>query len=175
MVKIAITGPESSGKTSLAEALSKHYSINYVPEFARDYLTQKNGVYTFEDLSYIAKKQFESVSNINPAAQLLISDTEILVLKIWSLVKYGKVAQDVLNYLQQQNFDLYLLCKPDIPWEFDPLREHPKMREELFETYKNELVTQNLPYIIIEGNEVERLKTATIAIHSLLKENEGRK
>ena len=175
MLKVAITGPESSGKTSLAQILSKHYKVEWIPEFARNYLIQKSGKYTFEDLSYIAEKQFKAFSTASKNQELLIADTELLVIKIWSKVKYDKIAPLVNNYFKQQEFDIYLLCKPDIPWEYDELREHPEMREELFELYKEELATNHLPYRIIHGSEDERYLSATRIINQLLAEKKHKK
>lgn len=175
MIRVAITGPESSGKTSLAEALSIFYKTPYIPEFARDYLNAKNGVYDYEDLSIIAQGQFDSFSKVKTNQSILLSDTELLVLKIWSEVKYGKVDSLIEQLLSQQQFDLYLLCRPDIPWEYDPLREHPESRKELFDVYHNELIKLKLPFIIIEGKEKEiRLNKAIEAIDSLLKERSGK-
>ncbi len=151
-LRIAILGPESSGKTTLANALANQLDAFLSPEFARKYLKKTNGHYDQKDLDFIAKQQFQSNST-RTNQPFLIADTEMITLKIWSKVKYDSVSETILELLDKQQFDLYLLCKPDLPWEADPLREHPEFREELFRIYKNELQKLNMNYQIIEGTD----------------------
>lgn len=175
MLKIAITGPESSGKTSLAKTLGYHYKVDWINEYARSYLEQKKGNYNQTDLNYIAKEQFEAFSAVSKTQNILITDTELLVIKIWSLVKYGKVSPTITHYFAKQNFDIYLLCKPDIPWEYDALREHPEMRDELFQMYKKELDNNHLPYFIVNGTEKERFLSTKTLIDQLIEERKHKK
>jgi NadR type nicotinamide-nucleotide adenylyltransferase len=156
-MRIAITGPESSGKTSLAQALAKELNAVWIPEFARKYLEERNGNYTVDDLSIIAESQVNEW-NKAPSSSYLICDTEMIVMKVWSDFKYGSTPQGILKLLDEQEFDHYFLCKPDIPWEEDPLREHPEQREELYAIYLNELKSRNLSFTIIEGTLDNRLK-----------------
>lgn len=170
MIRIAITGPESTGKTTLSEALSMHFACNWVPEFARLFLENKNGVYTAEDLEVIAKEQlnaWQAYSN----DELCFYDTEMLVMKIWSSFKYGKVSDFIELAYQNQKIDLFLLCKPDIEWEADALREHPEKREELFELYFNALSENKIPFEIIEGNYEERIQNAIKLVEDFLQKS----
>ncbi len=156
MIRIAITGPESTGKTTLSEALSKTLNGLLVTEFARTYLMDLGRDYNENDLLIIARNQFKSNSQ-STHLPYLIADTEMTVLKIWSEVKYGACAAELKELLDQQQFDHYFLCSPDIPWEEDPLREHPEMREELFHLYHSELESRQLPYTIITGDRETRI------------------
>jgi nicotinamide riboside kinase len=97
-------------------------------------------------------------------APLVVYDTEVLVLKIWSDFKYGSCSKLILDELSQQKIDLYLLCAPDIPYEEDILRENPNDRVELFEIYKNELKQMNANFIIIEGDRNVKLREVTALI-----------
>ena len=157
MKRIAITGPESSGKTSLAELLAEKSGLVYVPEFAREYLMERGGKYQQEDLVQIALGQMKLWSEVNSAGGF-VADTEMLVMKIWSDFKYGQTDQTILSLLERQQFDHYFLCYPDIPWEEDPLREHPEQRMELFELYLKELEDRKLPFTILKGDLSERLE-----------------
>ena len=164
-MKIAITGPESSGKTTLTETLATKFNAISVPEFARNYLEEKNGIYTQEDLDIIAIGQAKSWENSKH--KLLICDTELTIIKIWSEFKYKSCSETILKLYNQQKFDHYFLCFPDIPWEEDPLRENPNDREILFKIYLNELKKNNLPFTIISGNLETRLKTCEEVIERL--------
>lgn len=157
-MRIAVTGPESTGKTSLALLLSERLEAVYIPEFARNYLMEREGIYEESDLVHIASGQL-NLWLTHEKAPVLISDTEMIVMKIWSEFKYGNVDPFILEALSSQQFDHYFLCYPDIPWEEDPLREHPEQRMELYDLYLKELQDRNLPFTIVKGDLNQRLTT----------------
>lgn len=161
IIKIAITGPESTGKSQLAEQLADYYKTVWIPEFARVYLSKIDRPYNYDDILEIAKGQVQSAEAILPMAnKICFSDTELLVTKIWCDVKYGKCHPWIIENLKKQDFDLYLLMDIDLAWEFDPLREHPHQRRFLFDRYKNELDKLGFNYRVISGVGEERLKNA---------------
>jgi NadR type nicotinamide-nucleotide adenylyltransferase len=154
--RFAFTGPESSGKTTLSIALADNFNARWIPEFARDYLEQLSGTYSQYDLDLIARGQLELLQKAENEA-IVLCDTEMLVLKIWSEFKYGNCSPLIENAFKEQEFDHYFLCRPDIPWEDDPLREHPEQREQLFDLYHKYLIEYNLPFTIVEGDLANRL------------------
>jgi nicotinamide riboside kinase len=156
MIRIAITGPESSGKTTLAEQLALQTNGTWIPEYAREFLEQLNRPYTQNDLDTIAKGQLEAWKN-PPVSTIQFFDSDMTVMKVWSDFKFGDCSSFILNALNHQTFDHYFLCQPDIEWEEDPLREHPEQREELFDLYLAELTDRQLPITIIGGSLEERL------------------
>lgn len=170
MLRFAITGPESSGKSTLAEKLASTFNASFVPEFARSYLLERNGIYTQHDLPIIAKEQQKAWEQ-GAKSELLFCDTEMLVLKIWSSYKYNFVDESIEQAFKAQQFDHYFLCRPDIPWEEDPLREHPEEREQLFQLYLSELTENQLPFSIIEGDLVHRIASCTKIISSFFSIN----
>ncbi len=167
MKKIIITGPESSGKTTLAMGLSNSLNVSWVPEYARQYLTESNGKYHYDDLRKIAQGQLEMEIRFKTfESDYLILDTSMLVLKIWSEEKYRKADPYILNRLELERKSIYLLCKPDIPWQADPLRESEKDREALFNKYLEYLKSNNCFYTIVDGSQKNRLKKAQDHIKS---------
>lgn len=159
--KVAITGPESTGKSILAEQLANYYQTCWVPEFAREYLDRHGPAYDEKDILLIAKGQLLKEKEAEKQANgYLFCDTEFIVTKIWSEVRYKRCDPWILLMIDQHQYDLYLLCDIGLPWEPDPLREHPQMREKLFDMYHNELISGNLPYAIIRGLGKERLGNA---------------
>jgi len=169
LFKIAITGPESTGKSILSQELAGHYHTLWVPEYARIYLMQSAGKYNYDDLLKIARGQVRSEHAVEPLAErILFSDTELLVIKIWSEVKFGKCHPWIEEHLRKQTYDLYLLMNIDLPWEFDPLRENPENREFLFELYKSKLETLGVNYRIISGVGEERFQQAKSVIDQLM-------
>ena len=162
MLKTIITGPESSGKTTLCKELSKHFKIPFAKEFAREYLGLLNRDYNQDDLLKIAKGQLASEHNF----QLL--DTDLITIKIWSEYKYGNCEKWILDTIEKQKTEkrFYLLCKPDIHWEADPLRENPNNRNGLFELYKKELEDLEYNYLIVKGKN--RVETSILKISNLI-------
>jgi NadR type nicotinamide-nucleotide adenylyltransferase len=161
--RIAIVGPESSGKSMLAAQLAAHYKTVWVPEYSRAYLKEIGRNYDYDDILVIAKGQYESeLKFLADARGFLFCDTEFLVNMIWCLEKYGQCHPWIVDMHQKHPYDLYLLCKPDLPWEDDPLREAPEEEERnrLFERYEQVLMDQDLPYGIVAGKGKERLKNA---------------
>ena len=170
MIKIVLTGPESSGKTTLGRQLADHFQTNYVSEYARQYLNGIERDYEKKDLIEIAKKQIESESILDPHSNhLLFCDTDLITIKVWSDYKYKETAPWILQQIDRRYYDLYLLCVPDIPWEEDPQRENPDDRDALFEIYKNTLLEYNKNFVEIKGSFEERLNTAIEQVNQYLK------
>jgi NadR type nicotinamide-nucleotide adenylyltransferase len=169
--KVAVLGPECSGKTTLSKALAAHFGATWVAEVARGYLERTDGAYKEPDLLLIAKAQlaeeramFEAHS-IGPPS-FLFCDTEMITIRIWSQEKYGRVDTALERLVQQNNYDHFLLCRPDIPWEADPLRENPTDRDRLFHLYEAALIELGRPYTIIEGTPEQRLHRSVAAVLS---------
>jgi len=161
VLKIAITGPESTGKSQLAEELAAHYRTVFVPEFARGYIDRLNRPYNYQDILGIAKGQIrEEEEMAGQAKGLLFCDTELIVTKIWSEVKYGMCDSWILEKIEENKNDLFLLCNIDLPWEEDPQREHPHMREKLFGLYFDELTERGFSFRVVSGTGKERLMNA---------------
>ncbi len=167
-LKIIITGPESSGKTTLCKQLSKYFNIPFSDEYARKYLEKLNKTYTQEDLLNIAKGQVKLEQLATHKQQISLHDTDLITIKIWSEYKYDNcdkwITQQIEQLKTEQRF--YLLCKPDIPWKADPQRENPNNRAELFNIYTKELTTLGQQYSIIKGEE--RLKDSILKISQLI-------
>lgn len=159
--KVAVTGPESTGKSMLSEQLASHYQTCRAPEFAREYLDRHGPAYEEKDILLIARGQLHNEREAEKkAAGYLFCDTELIVTKIWSEVRYKRCDPWILRKINEHTYDLFLLCDIDLPWESDPLREHPGMREELFELYRRELISRKLPFFIVRGFGNDRLTNA---------------
>ena len=165
--KIAITGPESTGKSVLSQQLADHYHTCWVPEYARGYIDKLNRPYDQEDILLIAKGQVRSEQACyKKANSFLFCDTELIVTKIWSEVKFGNCNEWILSKIIEHRYDLFLLCDIDLRWEDDPQREHPYERDYLFNLYKKELTSRDFPFFVISGFGKERLNNAIRAIET---------
>ena len=168
MLKVVVTGPESSGKTTLCEKLSTYFKMTYAEEYARYYLTKLVKKYNQNDLLKIAKGQLKNEKKMISNGSISIYDTDLITIKIWSNYKYGNCNKWILDKIKKQQLEnrLYLLCKPDIEWEPDSLRENRNNRDVLFSAYIDELTKNAVRYIIIDGDN--RLNTAKKGIESYI-------
>jgi NadR type nicotinamide-nucleotide adenylyltransferase len=167
-------GPESSGKSTLSQKLSEHYSVPNIPEFAREYLQalwdNEKLICRPKDLLPIAAGQMkienEAAKN---EAKLLFCDTDLLTTKVYSEAYYDGWCPPLLEkYALRNKYDLYLLTYIDTPWQADDLRDRPERREEMFQHFQNALEDNNRPYIVLKGSVEERMAQATKAINQLL-------
>ncbi|MEY3648290.1 MAG: hypothetical protein RLZ13_1175 [Bacteroidota bacterium] len=171
--RILILGPESTGKSTLAEKLAQHYAEPWVPEVAREYLENLDRLYTYEDLLQIGKQQMNLEDELAlTATRFLFCDTDLRVIQVWSQHRYGKVDPWVLDEIARRTYGLILLCATDLPWQEDLLREHPEleMRQHFFEVYQQLAQASEFPWILISGETAERLSKAIEAVDSLNKE-----
>ena len=179
MFKVGIIGPESTGKSTLSRYLSNRYAGLLVPEYARVYLEERARdcgrayAYTREDVMKIAEYQVQQLSDfcvISPEGipkgyrrnaeglldeEIAFFDTELIITKVWLMHKYGECPAFVEEALRKYPMDVYLLCYPDLPWEPDPVRENPDIREYLFDWYEREIQALDIPYYIIH-HSIER-------------------
>ncbi len=167
MKKISITGPESTGKSDLSVALARHFNTDYVKEYARDYINSLNRPYQQHDLLLIAQGQIKMEEQKEKTNnRFLFCDTDLLVIKIWSLYKYGVCHPWILKELEKNRYDFYLLCNIDLPWQYDPQREHPHLRSFFFDWYKKELEEYNFAFHIVSGRGQQRFQNALNGIEN---------
>lgn len=163
-MKIAFTGPESSGKSTLASWFAATYQLPLSLEFARNYLEIEPN-YDVMDLDRICEGQVHHWAKLGDA---YVADTEMTVIKIWSEYRFHSLSNKILKEYETQHFDHYFLCSPDIPWEEDPLRENPNNREELFELYESELRLMKRPFTVLSGTLSQRQKVCQMVMNGLL-------
>ena len=166
VIKIAIVGPESTGKSTLAAFLAVQFQTIWVKEYARAYCEKLNRPCTIEDELAIFNGQIEAenhaielLNELNNS--ILICDTTILNVKVWCEYVFGYSPEEVDDACDTRAYDLYFLMKDDIPWEDDPLRNFPNERGYFFEVYQKELINRNLNYQIIDGDFEQRNILAT--------------
>lgn len=175
---ISITGPECSGKTAMTEYLALELHATPVGEYARTYLDRTHGEYTFDDLDVIAQGQLDLVLKAagiglesKKDRDIVISDTFLLVIRIWAMYKYGMVSDSLQRLFVKYRPDIYVLCKPDLPWKNDGLREHEFERDALFEKYLAYIKSSGIPFVIVEGLGEERKQKALLQVKTLIQKS----
>ena len=180
--KIVLIGPESTGKSTLGQSLARYYNTEFVPEYAREYLLKNGTKYTYDDILIMAKQQLknedflckkleeqQAIKNSSKSIPLFI-DTDMYVAKVWCEFVFNDCHNFILDQIVNRKYDLYLLCNIDLPWIADELREYPDLekRKELFNIYKDLMINQHVPWVIINGNHEQRLQLAIEATNKIL-------
>lgn len=168
--KIAIVGPESTGKSTISQQLAKYYQVPWVPEYARYYCAALTTDCTLQDEVNMFHGQVALEESVMAMADtdFIICDTTFVTVKIWSDEMFGETPQVVLDELYKRPYDLYLLLDIDLPWQEDPLRDFPTMREHFMEVWHQELQALGANYVVI-GGIADRLQNAITAIDTFLK------
>lgn len=158
---LVITGAESSGKTTLAKALSKKLKLPFLPEYARAYFESTSSSYTFQDLLSIAEGQRVAQEKFSSKHRnLKIWDTDLLNISVWAADKFNTTIPWVENYLRTHPPTAYLVTSCQIPWESDPLREDSNRRSTIERLHLRKIKEIGVPFTLIKGNEKERLSIA---------------
>lgn len=163
-MNILVTGPESTGKSTICQWIAVNYQATLIPEYARNYLEELGPQYEEEDLYKIAQghvQQFIAVKD----EPFLVFDTFMVNIIIWSIYKYGNFDTRLVSYDSAVAFDLVFLATPAVPWKEDPLRENPGDREKLLTQFKYQLDKRGWEYIELKPGELER----QIQVSSILK------
>ncbi|MPL99166.1 hypothetical protein SDC9_45382 [bioreactor metagenome] len=169
-IRIAITGPESTGKSTLTEYLAGRFGGVFVPEYAREYIDQLSRDYCYEDILKIAQTQMQLEDAAAENSNIVFCDTELLVTKIWCDDKFGKCHDWILEELKKKKYGLVLLCNTDLPWEPDPQREDPDRREYLMGLYAEQTKLFYSNIIVVTGIGEERLQMAYDAVNKMIKQ-----
>ena len=171
IIKVAVVGPESTGKSTISKYLSQRFNTVCVPEYSRYYCANLQRQYTLQDELNMFYGQLALEDALTPLSinNLLITDTTILTVKIWSDHLFKRTPKEVLEEINSRQYDLYLLMDIDLPWQDDPLRDFPDQREYFMKVWQTELEAIDANYILISGTGKLRDDQAYQAIKSFLK------
>lgn len=177
LTKIAIVGPESTGKSTLATYIASQLQTVCVPEYARYYCKNLQRSYTLQDEVNMFYGQLALEEALSPLAQhkLLICDTTIMTVKIWCDHLFSSTPTEVVQEIKQHPYDLYLLMDIDLPWEDDPLRDFPTERAHFLEVWIKELTAIGANFQLIAGHQQARLDLGLTSVQKFLAHQQARK
>jgi len=167
--RVCVFGPESTGKSTLARDLARHYGTVWVPEFARGLLDLKDGRCDPDDIPLIARGQPASEDALaRQSNRVLICDTDVLTTTVWADLLFGHCPEWIKATADRRRYDLTLLTDVDVPWVDDGQRFFPDERRKQFDRFEAELRTHGRRYVRIAGSFPERFRQAVAAIDALL-------
>lgn len=169
MIRIVLTGAESSGKSTLAIFLGRELGLPVALEYARAHLEREGPGYDYQTVHKIARGHLaHQAREVPPDAPLGIFDTDLLNFQIWCELAYGRCEPWLAKQAAAETRHRYLLCRPDIPWQPDPLREYPEGREWLFEKHLAAVRSSGRDYELVEGRGPRRRANALAAARKLI-------
>jgi NadR type nicotinamide-nucleotide adenylyltransferase len=171
-MRVVVTGPECTGKTTLAQGLAAELGVPWVPEAARVYV-QRSGrpgsELTLADVDPIARLHVSLTdeaaatgSAAEPAS--LVLDTDLISTVVYSRDYYGTVSSWIVDAARERRGDLYLLCAPDLPWTPDGVRDRPVRRDEMFGRFRDALAEFGAAVSEVRGTGADRLRAAQAAV-----------
>ena len=165
MIRVGVIGAESTGKSTLCQALSCRCGYRWIKEYAREYVEKLDRPYTLSELDAIAHHLIEQLRS-EYSEEVVLFDTEMIIMKVWYEHLYGSAPDWVEQALRNHPMNLYLLMAPDLPAEQDPVRENLHQREYFSAWYEREIQRTGVPYAIITGQGDERIQAAEDIINN---------
>jgi NadR type nicotinamide-nucleotide adenylyltransferase len=173
MKVLVLAGPESSGKSWLAERIQRRFGGELVGEYVREFIDQEQRDTCYADIPAIARGQlaWEDAARAR-TPQLLILDTHLLSNMLWSRTLFGDCPAWLEQDLLARHYDLHLLLSPEgVEWVGDGQRCQPLLneRQAFFEASRDWLDRHGQRYEVIEGSWSYRKERAFEAVEQLLR------
>ncbi|QYF92444.1 ATP-binding protein [Massilia sp. PAMC28688] len=162
VARVAILGAESSGKSTLAEALARRYDTLWVPEYLREFVDREGRVPFEQDQYGIARVQMEREDAAAAHAnRFLFCDTTPLMTALYSRWYWGRVDDELAQLALRHDYAYTLVTAPDTPWQADGLqRESEQVRQQVHEQVIERLAERGIAYQLVGGSLPERILQA---------------
>lgn len=158
--KILLLGAESTGKTTLAQALARHYQTSWVGEYLREFVIEQKRLPQPCEQLHIARTQIahERVA-LATAHNYLFCDTGPCMTALYSAYCFGECPAELTDLAQQHRYDLVLVTHTDIAWQADGIqRDSPAAQLAIHQQLRALLQDWGWDYTLVSGTKEERLK-----------------
>src|SRR5215510_13501154 len=184
MIRVVFTGSESTGKSTIAAEVARHYGLEVVPEFVRTFAEDKGSPIEFSDHGPIARGQMaledeyiaraQQLASARPAPPaLVIQDTDLLSTVVYCRHYFGRCPEWIEEAALARRPDLYVLCEIDTPWVHDGVRDRGHMREEMQKLFEEAVRASGTSSISLGGLAQARFSEAIRVINRLLNNQTG--
>ena len=173
LFRVCVTGPESTGKTTLARELAEWAGADWVPEASRLYAERVGRELVATDVAPIAREHIARADGTAAraaacGARALVLDTDLVSTVIYARHYYHAVARWIERAERARRADLYLLCDVDVPWVPDGVRDRPTDRAAMFELFRRALRRRSARLAVVRGDWTARRTIARAALSSAL-------
>lgn len=169
-LRVCVTGPECTGKTTLAAQIASRYDTVWVPEYAREYALAVARPLTAADVEPIGRGQVANEGRlIAGAKRMIVFDTDLISTIVYARYYYGRVPEWIEREARARKSDLYLLLDIDVPYVRDAARDPASDRVAHFELFQRALGEHGADVVLIRGGWEERREGAVGAIERLLR------
>lgn len=177
-VRIVVTGPECTGKTTLAHDLAERLGTRWLPEYARRYAAHVGRLLTSADVEPIGHGQIaqedrllaEWTAGAAPSTRAVVLDTDLVSTVVYAHHYYGACPPWILSAAAERRGDLYLLADIDIAWEPDGIRDRPFARDAMLKRFREQLAELGARTRLVSGHGSTRLSSALTAVREELPE-----
>jgi NadR type nicotinamide-nucleotide adenylyltransferase len=167
--RIVVTGSESTGKTTLAARLARHFGAEWVPEHGRAYVDALTRPLCRNDVEPIARGQLAAERLAESrGGRLVVLDTDVLSTQVYGAHYYDHAPAWIEAARGEHPADLYLLCDIDVPWVADPQRDRGDRRAEMNALFAEAVARTGVPFVVIRGGWEERFRAAVSAVEAVL-------
>ena len=164
--RIVLTGPESTGKSTLARALSVELHAPGIPEASRllaeAMAPEALSAATVEPIAWLTMRMADEALALAPA--FAVFDTDLVSTVVYARHYYGTCPEWIVEEARRRRAECYLLCLPDLPWVADGVRDQPAARETLLASFRSTLHEIGADAVEISGVGEARLNAARAAV-----------
>lgn len=169
---ICLIGAESTGKTTLAQALAIHFNCPWVAEYLRAFCESRERTPTLGEQSLILETQVIHESAALAHARIanapyVFCDTAPLLTAIYSEFVFGDQSLFPRARALQTRYALTLVPQPDIAWVADEQRDGAHVRQPITQMIANELAALNIATAKVSGDGAARVASAIGTIAAL--------
>ncbi len=173
--RVCVLGAESTGTTTLAEALAKRFNNNWVPEYGREYWIEKMRAGTIDhwdeaEFVHIATDQARREDlAAREANKILFCDTDAFATSVWFERYMGSRSSLVEAVSISRRYDLTLLTDVDIPFVQDGYRDGEHIRTWMHGRFIERLNEARRPFVVMSGSVSDRMALAVELVEQIMR------
>lgn len=166
MIRIVVTGSECTGKTTLARQLAAWLKAPALPEAARIVAESVARPLTADDVGTIARRHMslEDALIHRSHPPLVVLDTDLVSTVVYARHYYGRCERWIEDEAAARRATLYLLARPDVPWEPDGVRDRPTARTEMHAAFSDCLRKLGATVLEVDGLGPRRWQNTLAAV-----------
>lgn len=167
VLRVALLGGESSGKTTLAQALAAELRTVWVPEYGRERWTEQKGDLSLKDLLEIGRIQIDREEEwLGKAKRVMFCDTSPLTTLGYAGWLFNAKPM-VLQALARRSYDLIVLCHNDFSFVQDGTRQNEEFQKEQQAWYETQMTERHEPVLRVSGSVSTRVKAVVQSLSEL--------